>query len=242
VVRPPYVIGGDASEVELERYDRQKIDPAARAMTDRYAWPRPREPVLVVLLGDLDTYRRLSEKLSGRKSGSSSGYYQDHLRMAVVNTARGDAGLYHELTHALLAFDCPGAPPWLSEGLATLHETARADSGGVDLTGRDNVRLTILQESIRRGELGPLESLLQQRDFHDRQERLHYAYARYFCLYLEEKGVLQQCYARLRRGIDADPSGSQAVAAVLPGRTWDQLNAEFRAWALARTAPEPATE
>lgn len=241
LVRPPYVLAGDLQDSELQRYHDATIVPAARAMVAAYGWNSPREPVIIVLLSSPDRYRRAAERLSSQPVGLARGFFEAHLRLLVVNTAGGDSAVYHELTHALMDSACPDAPPWLSEGLAALNETAERRGDRVILAARDNGRLWTLKSAIRDGRLEPLADFLRRREFNGREERVHYAYARYFCLYLEEKGVLRLCCARLREACERDPSGVEAVGRVLPGMTWPDLNMAFRNWALARTAPRNST-
>jgi hypothetical protein len=53
-------------------------------------------------------------------------------------------------------------------------------------------------------------------------------------MFLQSRGVLRACYRACRAGRESDPTGEQAIAALFPGLSWEQLDAEFRAW-LGRT-------
>ena len=73
-----------------------------------------------------------------------------------------------------------------------------------------------------------MRSLLTADDFHGPDEKLNYAQARYCCLYMQRQGVLGDCYRRLRANRSGDLHSERAVLALFPGRTWDELDADFR--------------
>jgi hypothetical protein len=102
---------------------------------------------------------------------------------------------------------------------------------GARLEGGINWRLPILQAAIRQSSLQSLRSLISSDDFHGSQERLNYAHARYFCLYLQQQGVLERYYRRLRADIGRDPTGLATLLNLFPGRTVGQLDTAFRRWA-----------
>src|SRR5690606_23085701 len=102
-------------------------------------------------------------------------------------------------------------PAWFNEGLASLHEQChiRPDETGID--GLVNWRLAGLREALAAGRLRPLASLIGDDDFRGPQETINYAQARYFCLYMQEQGVLEQFYRRFRETQPQDPQGMKAV-------------------------------
>jgi hypothetical protein len=231
VVKPPFVLAGDLSEAELEAWHRETIRPAARAMAAAYFKQSPQAPITILLLSSEDRYRHYAAALFGDRPASRYGYFRPHLRTVVINAGSGNGPVLHELTHALMACDFPDAPAWLNEGLAALHERAEVRPDGSGIDGRPNGRLAVLQEALRQGRLPPLQSLLQANDFHGPQERLRYAQARCFCLYLQHQGVLGEVYRAVHAGRERDPSGSTAVMHLLSGRTWEELDADFRRFA-----------
>jgi hypothetical protein len=235
------VLAGDLPEAELDRWRRATIRPAQRAMAASYFVVLPTEPITILLLSSERRYRETAARLFADRDVSRYGYYRPHLRTILVNLEAGSEGLFHELTHALMAFDFPDAPEWLSEGMASLHERARLRDHGQALDGLVNWRLGILQESLRANRLPPLGALVAGGDFRGPGERLNYAHARYFCMYLQDHGLLTACYRTCREGIAADPSGTTAVARLFPGRSWEQLNADFREW-LGRLKAAPDSE
>jgi hypothetical protein len=235
VVRSPFVLAGDCSKNELESLYEQTVDPAVRAMRNSYFDAQPSKPVTVLLFGGDASYNRYCEKLFGEAGISIYGYYKPKLRTLVLNIATGNGTLLHELTHALVDFDFPDVPDWLNEGLASLHEQSRFRTGahGPWIEGLVNWRLAGLQKVAREGELGSLEALVNNPRFRGAGEGTNYAQARYFCLYMQQQGVLAKFY-RLFRGRHAlDPRGLKTLALVFPGVELADLDKEFQRWVLS---------
>lgn len=234
IVEPPFVIAGDLSQQQLERWHEQTIQPAAKAMAHRYFRTPPSEPVTVLLFNGRDCYEHFAEKLYRDRGISIYGYYKPRERTLVMNIATGGGTLVHELTHALIAFDCPRVPDWFNEGLASLHEQCRFrhDDDGPWIEGLPNWRLARLQQEVAAGRVAPLRDLLRDDDFRGEREALNYAQARYFCMFMQQRGVLDDFYAALRTNITADPHGEQAVSAVFPDQSWDDLDAAFQKFVL----------
>jgi hypothetical protein len=230
IVRPPFVIAGDLGEEELVRWHGRTIGPAARAMAASYFAVVPDEPITVLLFRGEESYNRFARQLFGDEGISVYGYYKPARRTLVMNIGTGGGTLVHELTHALIDFDFPDVPDWFNEGLASLHEQCRfrPDESGID--GLVNWRLPIVQEALERGRLRSLADLIQADDFRGEREGVNYAQARYFCMYMQEQGVLEEFYRRFRSNQKDDPLGYQTVGEVLPERTWDELDADFHVW------------
>ncbi len=243
IVRSPFVIAGDLSEDNLAAWHRRTIAPAAEAIANCYTKTAPSEPITILLFAEEKSYRRYAEKLFADRGVSVYGYYKPSLRTMVMNISTGGGTLVHELTHALVDFDFPGIPDWFNEGLASLHEQCRFRSGtpGADDAGRPgpyieglmNWRLPALQKAIAEGRLRPLEELIGSDDFRGRLEGLNYAQARYFCLYLQEQGLLRKFYHAFRDERKTDRLGLKTAKAMFPDQTWDELNLAFRRWAAA---------
>ncbi|NUQ65950.1 MAG: hypothetical protein HUU20_26110 [Pirellulales bacterium] len=232
VVHAPYVIGGDLAIEELTRRYQESIDPAGRAIIGEYLHAPPSRPTVILLARGEASYRRFADRLFGIGPESDFGFYRPHVRMLLVNTARGESGLVHELTHALLTADLPSVPEWFNEGLASLHEDSRLQDGV--LVGQDNWRLPILQEAIRSDRFLSLESLVRPGGFRSRPIWLSYAQARYFCMFMQQRGVLRDCCRLLRGATSEDPSGMAAISQAFGGEDLDRIDAEFRRWALRR--------
>lgn len=239
IVSAPFVVAGDLSEAALRDWYDRTIYPAAIAMGNRYFTQRPSEPITVLLFSSKDSYERYAERLYRDKGISIYGYYKPRERTLVMNIATGGGTLVHELTHALIAFDCPDVPDWFNEGLASLHEQCRfrEDDRGPWIEGLVNWRLPKLQKEIAAQRLPSLADFLRDNDFRGEREAINYAQARYFCLFLQRRGVLGDYYAALRKDIEKDPTGAGAVREVFPDLSWNELDAEYQKFVLGLQAP-----
>jgi hypothetical protein len=131
----------------------------------------------------------------------------------------------------LIDFDFPRVPAWFNEGLASLHEQChiRPDETGID--GLVNWRLEGLQKALAAGRLRSLSSLIGDNDFRGSQETTNYAQARYFCLYMQKQGVLEEFYRLFREHQEQDRLGLQTLQHVFPNQSWEKLDEDFRRWA-----------
>jgi hypothetical protein len=230
IIRAPFVIAGDLSEQDLDAWHRRTIGPAARAMASAYFRTPPDEPITVLLFSGEQSYNRYAQHLFGDEGISVYGYYKPGRRTLVMNIATGGGTLVHELTHALIDFDFPKVPAWFNEGLASLHEQCRIRDDETGIEGLVNWRLDALQSAIRDEWLRSLQSLVGDNDFRGSQETLNYAQARYFCLYMQQQGVLTDFYRKFRDDQTSDPLGVASVAKVFPNQNWEELDADFRDW------------
>jgi hypothetical protein len=233
----PFVLGGDLGLDELEAWHEKTIGPAVRAMETCYFRSRPTQPITVLLFRTEHGYDHYSQRLFGEAGISPYGYYKPNLRTLLVNVATGDGSLLHELTHALLDFDFPHAPDWLNEGLASLHEQSRFRDGpnGPWIEGMVNWRLQGLQHVINDGRLRSLASLVEERNFRGPLEGTNYAQARYFCLYMQQQGLLEEFYRAFRQNHSRDPRGLATLGNTFPRKTWEQLDQGFQRWVLSLT-------
>ena len=232
VVHPPFVLGGDLSREELEAWHQRTVQPSARAMAAAYFQTPPDRPIAVLLFNDEAGYRHWAAALFGDEDVSVYGYYKPGRRTLVMNIATGGGTLVHELTHALVDFDFPTVPDWFNEGLASLHEQCRFRPDGEGIDGLVNWRLPALQEAIRQGRLRSLQRLIGDDDFRGAEVGLNYAQARYFCLFLQERSLLEDFSRRLRANGSDDPLGLATVGEIFPELSWERLDADFQAWAL----------
>jgi hypothetical protein len=232
IARAPFVIAGDMREEELDAWHRRTIGPAARAMAHAYFRTPPDEPVTVLLFSGEQSYNRYAQRLFGDEGISVYGYYKPGRRTLVMNIATGGGTLVHELTHALMDFDFPRVPAWFNEGLASLHEQCRIRDDETGIEGLVNWRLEGLQKAIRQNKLRSLKSLIGDNDFRGRAESLNYAQARYFCLYMQEQGVLEDFFRTFRGQHMSDPLGLETAANTFADMSWDELDAAFRDWVM----------
>jgi hypothetical protein len=231
----PFLLAGDLSEAELNRITDQTIRPAAEALWRQYFQARPTEPITILLFAGEPSYERYARKLFGDTKIPHFGYYRPGDRTLVMNLATGTGTLVHELVHALAAFDFPKMPDWFSEGLASLYEQC-ALAGG-EIRGLPNWRLPDLQEALRAGTVRPLKEMMTAADFRGPLEGLNYAQGRYFCLYMQERGVLGMFYRRFRDGVAEDPTGVRFVEEVFRGEPLDRLDRDYARWVLTLRWP-----
>jgi len=232
IVRAPFVISGDLTEAELLDWHRRTIAPAALAMAASYFDVPPNRPITVLLFSGREPYDHYAQQLFGDRGISVYGYYKPARRTLVMNIGTGGGTLVHELTHALVDFDFPEIPDWFNEGLASLHEQCRFRPDGSGIDGLLNWRLPDLQKAVNAGRLRSLESLVRDDDFRGDQVGINYAQARYFCLYMQHQGVLEQFYRRFRDHHEADPLGAETIADVFSRRSWQHLDHDFRRWVM----------
>jgi hypothetical protein len=232
--RPPFVLGGDLRRDELETWHAGTIVPAMIAMQACYFRTPPDQPITVLLFRGERSYNYFSQRMFGDAGISQYGYYKPNSRTLLLNIGTGEGTLLHELTHALVDFDFPAAPDWLNEGLASLHEQCRFRNGpgGPWIEGLVNWRLEGLQQVIRQGRLRSLVSLVEERAFRGPHEGTNYAQARYFCLYLQQKGLLGDFFRTFRKNQAHDARGLGVLAATFPQWSWQELDQDFQRWAL----------
>jgi len=241
-VHAPWVVAGDGSPEDLEKWFAEALAPAADAMQRRYFRTAPDEPISVIRFGSEDAYRVTAQKLFGEAPPSPYGYYRPHLRIVLLcTTQRGDVVMRHEITHALMDFDFPMAPAWLREGLASLHEDAegirKSEVGSRKWWGDgSNPRWPVLKRALDAGQMPSLASLLELSSLQGEQESLRYAQAQYFCRFLQQQRLLETFYTRLRSAGTSDPTGRATLMALVPGRSWPEWESSFREY-LNRSDP-----
>ena len=107
-------------------------------------------------------------------------------------------------------------------------------SDGLHLVGRDNWRRRFLLEANERDRWKPLSALLEQPFAQADVAALDYALARYFCLYLQDRGLLAVYYRKCRAAAAGDPMGRQALLKLWDGSSLEAIDRDFRTWVTAR--------
>jgi hypothetical protein len=230
IVHTPFVILGDVPASRLEGYYRDTIAPAARALAIAYFDRAPDRPIAVVLVSGDEAYQSCVEKLDGQRRAAFAGYYERRDHRMVINIETGAGTIAHELTHALGHFDFPDMPEWFDEGLASLHEEARFSHDRLRISGLPNWRKRYLLAAIQRGTLRPLESLIGEAHMRPNQQAIDYAQARYLCLFLQERGLLEPFYRKFRLAVAGDPTGLRTIRALFDVNNLAPIDEEFRNW------------
>lgn len=228
---PPFVIAGNMPSDELRKHVQDSIVSPAQALYASYFNARPDKVITVFLFADEKSYRDWARRLFGDANVPYYGYYRHADRTLVMNIATGSGTLVHELTHALIAFDWPTVPLWFNEGFSSLHEQCQVQSDR--LVGLPNWRLPALQEAIRRNSLTGLEKL-PAGDFYGPDRGMNYAQARYFCQYLQHRGLLRQFYRAYRVAAQNGQTFEQVVQTVCGGNI-GQVDQDMRRWVLTLT-------
>lgn len=237
VVHTPFVIAGDLPSAQLEKDYRTTIAPTARALAIAYFDRPPTEPITIILFSGDESYQQCVYKLDGRSRVAFAGYYERRERRIIVNTATGEGTIAHELTHALAHFDFPSMPEWFDEGLASLHEEGRFSEDHMRIMGMKNWRGRLLLMAVQQGTLRPLESLIADARMRPDQQAIDYAHARYFCLFLQQRGLLEPFYRKLRLSAAEDPTGLRTLHALFRMNDLAAIDQEFRSWVLAVEHP-----
>jgi hypothetical protein len=237
IVHTPFVILGDVSASDLERHYRETIGPTARALAIAYFDRPPSEPVSMILLSGEEAYQSCAELLDSQKRAAFAGYYERSDHRIVINAATGEGTIAHELTHALGHCDFPDMPEWFDEGLASLYEEARFSDDRLRIIGTKNWRIRYLLPALKQGTLRPLELLIGEARVRPDQQAVDYAHARYFCLFLQERGLLEPFYRKFRPAVAGDPTGLRTLHALFNVNDLGPLDEEFRSWVLALERP-----
>ena len=240
IVHTPFVILGDVPATRLEGYYRDTIAPAARALAIAYFDRAPDRPIAVILVSGDEAYQSCVEKLDGQRRAAFAGYYERRDHRMVINIETGAGTIAHELTHALGHFDFPDMPEWFDEGLASLHEEARFSHDRLRISGLPNWRKRYLLAAIQQGTLRPLESLIGEAHMRPNQQAIDYAQARYLCLFLQERGLLEPFYRKFRLAVAGDPTGLRTIRELFDVNNLAPIDEEFRNW--VRSLEQKPTE
>lgn len=223
-IEPPFVVAGNLDGEQIASYTQWSVVRPAEAMWASYFRKRPDNVITVLLFADGESYRAWAKNLFGDEKVSYFGYYRHADRTLVMNIGTGTGTLVHELTHALIAYDWPDVPLWFNEGLASLHEQCQVDRDGI--RGLPNWRLPALQTAIERNELRSLAELTDRDDFYGPLRGINYAHARYFCLYLQSRGLLRDFYKRYRASWAEKATAGKVIETVC-GRPMAEIDKDF---------------
>ncbi len=192
---------------------------------------RPKEPVLVYLFPSSRPYQAFCQARWKEPCVSIYGFFLSAENLIVLDVGPGVGTLTHEIVHPIVRADFPDAPTWLDEGLASLYE-GFALGKNRQIHGTRNWRLPRLKQALHKERQAislPALFALSDQEFRNQDESLHYATARYFCLFLEQKGWLWSFYQGYRDHYSEDPTGTSALVAAT-GKTQQELDPEWIRW------------
>ena len=245
VVHEPFVLGGDCPASSLDATYRDTVLPTTRALRIQYFDHAPTWPITILLCSSDASYRDCNQRLDARERSEYSGIYSRTEHRLVVNVATGDGTLAHELTHALAHADFPSLPEWLDEGLASLHEECEFSTDGLRLVGLGNWRGHVLLEAGQREPLRPISDLASSRFAATDRAAIDYAHARYFCLFLQQRRLLEPFYRKCRSRAETDPNGIESLCELFAASHPREIETQFSAWLDKTTSveqPHPARE
>lgn len=233
IVRPPFILGGDGTESQLEEAYDELIAPIARTLAHCYFDTPPNGPITVLLFSSDEAFQEHAQLFDRRRRQEYYGYYLRAERRVMLNTSTGGGTVAHELTHALAHYDFPEMPEWFDEGLASLHEEAEFSDDGSTIRGRSNWRINHLLLGLRRGQVRTIEELIESpQAVRAKLDAVDYAHARYVCLFLQERKLLADYYRGLRDSNGSDPTGRRTLESLIAPKSLDEFDREFRQWAV----------
>jgi hypothetical protein len=227
--RFPFVVGGDPSMRHLKMYMKRTLFEPYEAFYTQFFKTRPDRVLHVYLFNGRESFMQNARRLFGESPSTKYGYYTPSERRLTMNILLGGGTLVHELVHALMHFDFDEAPTWFDEGMGSLFEQSSTRYNRI--LGYENWRLPILKKGIAEKRTLPLRELMatDRASFLDREGSLHYAQARYFCMYMQHHGLLETFYRAYRDNFEKDPTGV-AFAEKVFEKPLEEVEKEWLAW------------
>ena len=229
VIHEPFVIAGDCGTEQLDRCHRETIAPTAQALAVQYFDLHPAWPITVVLCSSDESHRECNQQLHERARSEYSGIYSRSQHRVIVNIATGEGTLAHELTHALAHADFPDMPEWLDEGLASLYEECEFSADGLHLVGQENWRGVVVRQALKTGRLRTLVEMAGE-PFAKQDASVEYAQARYFCLYLQQRHLLEPFYRKCRTHSKSKRDSLDSLVELTGATDPRAFEREFRTW------------
>jgi hypothetical protein len=226
---PYFIIASNLEAEETKNIVENTIVKAIDCFYNGFFEKSPDEITTIFLFKDDATYRYWAKKLFDDNDLSRFGYYKPSQRVMLMNISTGTGTLVHEMTHALVRFDFPDIPAWFNEGLGSLYE--RSSLNNKTIKGYVNWRLPRLQEALMNNEYTSIAELITMDDntFYNSDSDLHYAHARYFCMFMQERGVLISFYKLYRDGFNNDFSGKTYIEKLF-AKEIKEIDTDFVHW------------
>lgn len=217
---------------------RQNLEEFAECLWRGLFDHKPDQPLYIVLLTAQDSPKILPAGVGGFFNNAANMLFCGDmptfklLRASVVT---------HEFTHALHWADQMAYkqehPIWLTEGLATLFETARREDG--KLIPLPSARLSVIQQAVKADRSIPWSvfTKLSQPQFMA-GANLAYSQARCMVFYLHEKGLLKAFYDEYTKAASyaGDKSAMEAFE-VATGKSAAAVERDWKEWVLTLQIP-----
>lgn len=231
IVYSCFLVVSNLTEFESNKIINNTIAPAEKSFYNDFFSIKPNDVITVFLFKDEVSYRYWAEKIFNDTDVSLFGYYKPSDRVVLVNISTGTGTLVHEMTHVFIRFDFPNIPVWLNEGLGSLYEQCSIYNS--EIKGLVNWRLPLLQKTIMDNSYKPLINLfkISDEEFYGYESNYYYSQARYFCYYMQEKGLLRQFYKNFRDNFNMDSTGTLFVEKVFNDNL-ENVDKEFKQWVL----------
>ena len=232
LIEPPFVVIGDERPEVVRWRSRRTVRWAVDLLKRSYFERDPAEILDIWLFKDKDSYEKHAAKLFRSKPTTPYGYFSREDRALVMNIATGGGTLVHEIVHPFVAANFPKCPAWFNEGLGSLYEQCTERDGRIH--GETNWRLAGLQEAIRQKRVASFKKLCSTTtaEFYEHDRGTNYAQARYLCYYLQEHGLLERFYHRLRARHAVDPTGHGTLKEVLGRADMDSFQRDWEWYVL----------
>jgi len=211
---------------------QQTITRVFRYLYEDYFTRKPERPIRVYLFRDKSSYDGYCRSTYEKPPSTPYGFYMSRERKMAMNISTGTGTLAHELVHPLLSEDFPAVPSWFNEGFASLFEQSGERQG--KMAGFVNWRLPKLRQLLKINRGVPLADLMKTttEQFYGEDDRgVHYATARYFCLYLQDHDLLIPFFKEFKASAAEDPTGARSLQKVT-GKTPAELEPIWRDWVL----------
>jgi hypothetical protein len=239
VVEPPFVVLGDEEPWRVESRSEHTVRWAVTMLKQDYFAVDPDPIIDIWLFKDDDSYRKHARELFDDDPDTPYGYYSDRHRALIMNIATGGGTLVHEIVHPYVEANFPACPAWLNEGLGSLYEACGERDGHI--VGFVNWRVPGLQETIAEGSVVTLETLTHTtvEQFYGDDSGLHYAMARYLCLYMQQQGQLTRFYREFVEHQAEDPTGYEMLQRVMEIEDMVAFERVWHQWVMELQFPPP---
>jgi len=226
VVEKPFVVIGDQTPAEVERWASGTIRWAVSQIKEQYFEKDPDHIIDIWLFKNKASYEANAKARFGSVPATPYGYYSPTDKALVMNISTGGGTLVHEIVHPFMAANFEACPSWFNEGLASLYEESSERDGKI--VGLTNWRLRGLQLAIKDDLLGSFEKMMStgDREFYE-GDSSNYAQARYLCYWLQEKKLLHKYFHQFMTVAKEDPEGIKTLKSVLETNDLDAFQKEW---------------